>query len=139
MTGIAYVIWFCGVALAVRCLRAAEAGLEVWDADRPTPCTLTAACSTMASMKPEYNTTAEQAAQGAVIMWPTLPNVVLYDTIQTSRPTLEGTPAKGRSLQAVVRARQGNVTGVRFLLADGKVDGRTVAVVPGQPCRVVGS
>jgi hypothetical protein len=90
-------------------------------------------------MEPEYNTTAEKATPGAVIMWPTPPDVVLYDTIQTSRPTLDGTPAKGRSTQAIVKARQGNVTGVRFVLADGNIDGRTVAVVPGQPCRVVGS
>lgn len=136
MTGLAYVVWFCGVALAVR---RAEAGLEVWNASRPAPCILTTACSTMVGMEPEYNTTVEKAAPGALVSWPAPPNVVLYDTIQTSRPTLEGTPAKGRSTQAVVRARQGNVTGVRFVLADGKVDGRTVAVVPGQPCRVVRS
>ena len=131
-------VWCCGIAWALYRLRDA-AGLEVWNADRPTPCTLTPACSTMGCMEPEYNTTAEKAAPGAVIMWPTPPDVVLYDTIQTSRPTLDGTPAKGRSTQAIVKARQGNVTGVRFVLADGKIDGRTVAVVPGQPCRVVGS
>lgn len=138
MTGIAYVLWFGGVAWALWRLRTDEPCV-VWQVDRPTPCTLTTTCSTMVPMDPEYNTTAEKAAPGAVIAWPEPPNVVLYDTIQTSRPTLEGTPAKGRSTQAVVRARQGNVTGVRFVLADGKVDGRTVAVVPGQPCRVVGS
>lgn len=138
MTEIAYVIWFGGVALALWRFQV-DTPCTVWEVDRPIPCTLTTACSTMVPMELEYNTTAENVAYGAIIVWPEPPNVVLYDTIQTSRPTLEGTPAKGRSTQAVVRARQGNVTGVRFVLADGKVDGRTVAVVPGQPCRVVGS
>jgi len=138
MTGIAYVLWFGGVAWALWRLRI-DGPHVVWHADRPAPCTLTSARSTMADMKSEYNTTAEKVTPGAMVIWPAPPDVVLYDTIQTSRPTLEGTPAKGRSTQAIVRARQGNVTGVRFVLADGKVDGRTVAVVPGQPCRVAGS
>ena len=109
MISLVTAVWCCGVAGVLWRLRD-DVGLEIWNADRPTPCTLTTACSTMAGMEPEYNTTAEKATPGTVIMWPTPPDVVLYDTIQTSRPTLDGTPAKGRSTQAIVKARQGNVT-----------------------------
>ena len=72
------------------------------------------------------------------VCWPTPPTIVRYPIdlmkAETKRPRLEGEHTAGRSRRAIKVAQHAGVAGVRFILDDGQLDARTVAVVPGQPC-----
>lgn len=82
-------------------------------------------------------TTAEDAPPNALLTWPTPPQVHFYAAVPgQQRPALEGAPVAARSAQAKKVAQHRGVAGVRFVLADGTLDGRVVAVVPGQPCEL---
>lgn len=82
-------------------------------------------------------TTAEDAPPNAVLVWPAPPQVHLYATVPgQQRPALEGAPGPARSARGKKVAQHHGVAGVRFVLADGALDGRVVAVAPGQPCEL---
>lgn len=82
--------------------------------------------------------TAEDAPPNAVLIWPAPPQVHLYAAVPgQQRPVLEGAPSAGRSTQAWKVAQHRGVAGVRFILADGALDGRVVAVAPGQACEIM--
>ena len=80
---------------------------------------------------------AEDAPPNARLTWPAPPKVHLYQQIKgQQRPVLEGDPVPARSARGVKVAAYRGVAGVRFVLADGNMDGRVVAVAPGQPCEI---
>lgn len=80
-------------------------------------------------------TTAEDAPPNAVLTWPAPPQVCLYPAVPgQQRPELVGPPGPARSATGKKVAQHRGVAGVRFILADGALDQRVAAVVPGQPC-----